>query len=87
MSKSPLRMADRFNDLMLHEGGGSTMGADLHWALADRRMPLADPEMSASASDVLPHFLHGKSIIQLFYWPSQPSRRAVPSRLMRARRG
>ncbi|HVD77942.1 MAG TPA: beta-galactosidase trimerization domain-containing protein [Vicinamibacteria bacterium] len=66
-------MADRFNDLMLHEGGGSTMGADLHWALADRRVPLADPEMSASASDLLPHFLHGKSIIQLFYWPAQPS--------------
>jgi glycosyl hydrolase family 42 (putative beta-galactosidase) len=66
-------MADRFNDLMLHEGGGSTMGADLHWALADRRLPLADPEMNASASDLLPHFLHGKSIIQLFFWPAQPS--------------
>jgi beta-galactosidase GanA len=66
-------MADRFNDLMLHEGGGSTLGVDLHWALAERRMPLADPEMSASASDLLPHFLHGKSIIQLFFWPAQPS--------------
>jgi len=22
---------------------------------------------------VLPHFLHGKSVIQLFYWPSQPA--------------
>jgi beta-galactosidase len=66
-------MASRFSDVMLHEGGGSTLGADLAWALAERRMPLVDPEMGASARDLLPHFLHGKSVIQLFFWPAQPS--------------
>ncbi|MGH9846182.1 MAG: beta-galactosidase, partial [Blastocatellia bacterium] len=66
-------MVERFNDLMLHEGGGSTLGTDLHWALAGRKLPLADPEMNTVARDLLPHFLHGKSVIQLFYWPSQPA--------------
>jgi beta-galactosidase GanA len=67
------QMVNRFSDLVLHEGGGSTLGADLHWALTERRLPLADPEMSVSAHDLLPHFLHGKSVLQLFYWPSQPA--------------
>jgi beta-galactosidase GanA len=66
-------MVNRFSDLVLHEGGGSTLGADLHWALTERRLPLADPEMSVSVRNLLPHFLHGKSVIQLFYWPSQPA--------------
>jgi beta-galactosidase GanA len=56
----------------LHEGGGSTLGADLEWALAERKIPLADPEHAGSVGDLLPHFLHGKSVMQLFRWPSQP---------------
>ena len=66
-------MVERFSDLVMHEGGGSTLGPDLHWALTDRRLPLVDPEMNASTRDLLPHFLHGKSVIQLFFWPSQPA--------------
>ncbi|MGH9940539.1 MAG: beta-galactosidase, partial [Blastocatellia bacterium] len=66
-------MVSRFSDLVMHEGGGSTLGAELHWALTERKLPLVDPEMSAPARDLLPHFLHGKSVIQLFYWPSQPA--------------
>ena len=66
-------MVSRFGDLVMHEGGGPTLGAELHWALTERKLPLVDPEMSAPARDLLPHFLHGKSVIQLFYWPPQPA--------------
>ena len=65
-------LIDRINAIALHEGGGSTLGADLEWALALRKLPLADPEHSGSVRDLLPHFLHGKSVMQLFRWPSEP---------------
>lgn len=67
-------LVSEVNDVALHEGGGSTLGPDLEWALALRKMPLADPEMAGSVRDLLPQFLHGKSVMQLYYWPSQPDR-------------
>ena len=66
-------LLSQVNDIVLQEGGGSTLGADLEWALALRKMPLADPELSGSVRDLLPQFLHGKSVMQLYYWPSQPN--------------
>jgi beta-galactosidase GanA len=66
-------LVSQVNDIVLHEGGGSTLGADLEWALALRKMPLADPELSGSVRDLFPQFLHGKSVMQLYYWPSQPN--------------
>lgn len=65
-------LINKVNDIALHEGGGSTLGADLEWALAERKLPLADPELSGSVRDVLPQFLHGKSVMQLYHWPPQP---------------
>ena len=36
--------------------------------------PIEDPETSLrSAGDLLPHFLHGKSVAQIYHWPAQPS--------------
>ncbi|MCX6624534.1 MAG: beta-galactosidase, partial [Acidobacteria bacterium] len=68
------RIVNEVDDVIIHEGGGSTMGMDLQLALSDRRKPLADPEMSLGTVDsLLPHFLHGKSVAQLFHWPSQPA--------------
>ena len=66
-------LVSQINDVALHEGGGSTLGPDLEWALAMRKMPLADPELSGSVRDLLPQFLHGKSVMQLYYWPFQPN--------------
>jgi beta-galactosidase GanA len=66
-------LVNRVNDIVLHEGGGSTLGADLEWALALRKVPLADPELAGSVRDLFPQFLHGKSVMQLYYWPSQPN--------------
>ncbi|MHB8655644.1 MAG: beta-galactosidase [Terriglobia bacterium] len=65
-------LASKVNDIVLHEGGGSTLGVDLEWALAQRKLPLADPELLGSVRDLLPQFLHGKSVMQLYHWPSQP---------------
>jgi hypothetical protein len=66
-------LISQVNDIVLQEGGGSTLGTDLEWALAMRKLPLADPELAGSVRDLLPQFLHGKSVMQLYYWPSQPN--------------
>lgn len=68
------RIVNEVDDVIIHEGAGSTLGMDLQLALSESKKPLADPEMSLrSVSDLLPHMLHGKSVIQLFHWPSQPA--------------
>jgi beta-galactosidase GanA len=54
------RIVNEVDDVIIHEGGGSTLGMD--------------PEMSLGAVEyLLPHFLHGKSVAQLYHWPSQPA--------------
>jgi hypothetical protein len=68
------RIVNEVDDVIIHEGGGSTMGLDLQVALSEHPKPVADPEMSLqSISRLLPHLLHGKSVVQLFHWPAQPS--------------
>ena len=68
------RIVNEVDDVIIHEGGGSTMGMDLQMALSNTRKPLADPEMSLGAVEyLLPHFLHGKSVAQIFHWPAQPA--------------
>lgn len=68
------RIVNEVDDVIIHEGGGSTLGMDLQLALSERKKPLADPEMSlGSVEYLLPHFLHGKSVAQLFHWPAQPA--------------
>src|SRR4029077_4955631 len=68
------RIVNEVDDVIIHEGGGSTLGMDLQLALAESRKPLADPEISLGAVEcLLPHFLHGKSVAQLYHWPAQPA--------------
>ena len=64
---------ERVADVALHEGGGSTLGVDLARALSGGKIALADPELAGQVRDLLPHFLHGKSVMQLFSWSAQPS--------------
>jgi hypothetical protein len=60
-------------DIIIHEGGGSTLGVDLQMAPSQTRKPLADPEMALdSVYNLLPHALHGKTVMQFFHWPVQP---------------
>ena len=68
------RIVNEVDDLIIHEGGGSTLGTDLQLALSENKKPLVDPEMSlASVEDLFPQFLHGKSVAQLYHWPVQPA--------------
>ncbi|MFN7994315.1 MAG: beta-galactosidase [Bryobacteraceae bacterium] len=68
------RIVNELDDVILHEGGESTLGLDLQLALSEKKKPLADPEMYLdSVQYLLPHFLHGKSVAQIFHWPAQPS--------------
>ena len=68
------RIVNEVDDVIIHEGGGSTLGMDLQMALSERKKPLADPEMSLGQVEyLLPHFLHGKSVAQLYHWPTQPA--------------
>jgi beta-galactosidase len=68
------RIVNEVDDVIIHEGGGSTLGMDLQLALANEKKPLADPEMSVGEVHyLLPHFLHGKSVAQLYHWPAQPA--------------
>ncbi len=68
------RIVNEVDDVVIHEGSGSTMGMDLQLALSENKKPLADPEMSlGSVKYLLPHVLHGKSVVQLWHWPAQPS--------------
>lgn len=68
------RIVNEVDDLIIHEGGGSTMGMDLQLALSNTKKPLADPEMSLQGVEyLLPHFLHGKSVAQIYHWPAQPA--------------
>ncbi len=67
------RIVNEVDDIVIHEGGGSTIGMDLQLAFAENKKPLADPEMNLGAvHHLLPHVLHGKSVIQLWHWPLQP---------------
>ena len=67
------RIVNEVDDVIIHEGGGSTLGMDLQRAFSEKKKPLADPEMNIRAVEfLLPHFLHGKSVAQLFHWPVQP---------------
>jgi len=67
------RIVNEVDDVIIHEGGGSTMGMDLQRALSETPKPLADPEMSLGAVEyLLPQVLHGKSVAQIWHWPSQP---------------
>ena len=68
------RIVNEVDDVIIHEGGGSTLGVDLQLALSETSKPLADPEMSlAGVENLLPHFLHGKSVAQIYHWPAQPA--------------
>jgi beta-galactosidase GanA len=68
------RIVNEVDDVILHEGGGSTLGLDLQIALSEKKKPVTDPEMYLGpVGNLLPHFLHGKSVVQLFHWPAQPS--------------
>jgi hypothetical protein len=68
------RIVNEVDDVIIHEGGGTTLGVDLQLALSDKSKPLADPEMSLGAvENLLPHFLHGKSVAQIYHWPTQPA--------------
>ena len=68
------RIVNEVDDVIIHEGGDSTLAVDLQLALSERKKPLADPEMNLrSAWDLMPHFLHGKSAAQIYHWPEQPS--------------
>ena len=40
------RIINEVDDIVIHEGGGSTMGMDLQLAFAENKKPLADPEMN-----------------------------------------
>jgi hypothetical protein len=54
--------------VIIPEGGGSTLGLDLQAALSESKKPVADPEMGlAGVEYLLPHFLHGKSVAQLYH--------------------
>ena len=68
------RIVNEVDDVIIHEGGGSTLGMDLQLALSNKKKPLADPEMSLQGIEyLLPHFLHGKSVAQIYHWPAQPA--------------
>jgi hypothetical protein len=67
------QIINRVDDVIIHEGSGSTLGMDLQMALSDKPRPLCDPEMNLEeVRYLLPHMLHGKSVIQLWHWPDQP---------------
>ena len=67
------QIINRVDDVIIHEGSGSTMGMDLQMALSEKPKPLCDPEMNLEeVRYLLPHLLHGKSVIQLWHWPDQP---------------
>jgi hypothetical protein len=69
------QIVNRVDDVIIHEGSGSTLGMDLQLALAESPKPLCDPEMNLEeVRYLLPHMLHGKSVIQIWHWPDQPPR-------------
>jgi len=67
------QIINRVDDVIIHEGSGSTLGMDLQLALSEEPKPLCDPEMNLDRVQyLLPHMLHGKSVVQLWHWPDQP---------------
>ena len=67
------QIINRVDDVVIHEGSGSTFGMDLQLALSEQPKPLCDPEMNlGQVRYLLPHMLHGKSVMQLWHWPDQP---------------
>ncbi len=68
------------DDVILHEGN-DLMQIDLFRSLADRPIPMVDPEQGGDCSGWLLNYLHGKSAICMFWWPKQPSRQFPRSTL------
>ena len=68
------QIINRVDDVIIHEGSGSTLGMDLQIALSEKAKPLCDlAEMNlGEVRYLLPHMLHGKSVIQIWHWPDQP---------------
>ncbi|HVN80162.1 MAG TPA: beta-galactosidase, partial [Terriglobia bacterium] len=66
------QIINRIDDVIIHEGSGSTLGMDLQMALSEKPKPLCDPEMNlGEIRYLLPHMLHGKSVIQIWHWQEQ----------------
>jgi hypothetical protein len=66
------QIINRIDDVIIHEGSGSTLGMDLQMALSEKPKPLCDPEMNLEeVRYLLPHILHGKSVIQIWHWQEQ----------------
>ena len=81
------RIVNEVEDVIVHEGGGSTLGTDLQLAFSGNSKPLADPEMSIGAvENLLPHFLHGKSVAQVILrWLTQRGVVAIPKSVRKER--
>ena len=72
------RIVNEVDDLIIHEGAGSTMGMDLQLALSETPKPLADPEMSLrSVSDLFPTRSTARASCSFTIGP--PSRRTSSS--------
>ncbi|MCD6405670.1 MAG: beta-galactosidase trimerization domain-containing protein [Planctomycetes bacterium] len=63
----------RVDDVILNEGGRSTITTDLLWSLADGKKPMLDFEYHGDVGGILPHFIHGNTAMAMWYWPDKPS--------------
>ncbi len=63
----------RVDDVVLNEGGRSTITTDLLWSLADGKKPMLDFEYHGDVAGILPHFLHGNTAMAMWYWPDKPA--------------
>jgi len=62
------------DDIVLNEGGESTITTDLLWSFAEGEKPLVDFEYHGDVAGILPHFLHGNSAMAMWWWPREPDR-------------
>jgi len=66
-------MINEVDDVILNESGSSHIFSDLFLSLADRKMPMVEPEMGGHPRGTLLHFLKGKSSVSKWWWARTPS--------------
>ncbi|HLA40563.1 MAG TPA: beta-galactosidase, partial [Candidatus Glassbacteria bacterium] len=67
------QIINEVDDVILNESGHSHIFSDLFLSLAERKIPMVEPEMGGHPHGTLLHFLKGKSSVAKWWWARTPS--------------
>ncbi len=60
----------KVDGIVLNEAGPSTIATDLLWSFSGTK-PMCDFEYHGDIAGILPHFLHGNTMMAMWWWPDK----------------